>query len=131
MSSHIACNLSTLFKSRDNKILDLSILNEFIKALLINFSLEKFKSIFPSTLILSIIKTFSSEKHFEYETKKNIFVIKNIKKYFFILFVKNFSSKYFFMETHSTYIKSGVNMANIDKLVNCVSKNISILMIIY
>jgi hypothetical protein len=77
-----------LFKSLDNRILDISILKEFKNTLLIYLSLEKFISIAPSTLTLLIIKTFSSEKLFENVIKENIVAVKIIKIYFPVLAIK-------------------------------------------
>ena len=59
----------------------MSISKEFKKALLIYFSLEKFKSIFPLTVILFIVKTFSSGKLFVEKVNKRIDAVKKIKKY--------------------------------------------------
>ena len=80
--------LLILFKSLDNRILDISILKEFKNTLLIYLSLEKFISIAPSTLTLLIIKTFSSEKLFENVIKENIVAVKIIKIYFPDLAIK-------------------------------------------
>jgi len=74
----------------------ISISKEFEKALLIYFSLEKFKSIFPLTVTLFIVKTFSSEKLFVKKVNKRIVAVKKIKKYSLnvllnILIINNFS----------------------------------------
>ena len=82
--------LLAFFESSDNKILDISISKEFINALLIYLSLEKFKSIAPLTLTLSTMKTFSSERLFENNVSENIAVVKIMKIYFL-----NFAIKYF------------------------------------
>ena len=69
-------------------MLDISILKEFKNALLIYLSLEKFTFSGPSTLTLSITKTFSSEKLFENVIKENIVAVKIIKIYFPDLAIK-------------------------------------------
>ena len=68
-------------ESFDRRILDISILNEFLKALIIYLSLLKFKSIIPSTLTLSTIKTFSCVKLFVVENIEIIVAVKKIKIY--------------------------------------------------
>jgi len=73
--------LFILFKSLDNRILDIRISKESRNALLIYLSLEKFTSIAPPTLTLSIIKTFSSEKLFENVVNKNVIAVKKIRIY--------------------------------------------------
>ena len=71
----------------------MSISKELEKALLIYFSLEKFKSIFPLTVTLFIVKTFSSEKLFVEKVNKRIVVVKKIKKYSLNDVVKYFNNK--------------------------------------
>ena len=76
-----------------SRILFISILKEFKKALLIYFSLEKFKSILPLTVTLFIVKTFSSEKLFVDKTNKNIVAVKKIKIYSLKKATKYFNNK--------------------------------------
>ena len=71
----------------------ISISKEFKKALLIYFSLEKFKSIFPFTVTLFIVKTFSSEKLFVKKVNKRIVAVKKIKKYSLNDVAKYFNNK--------------------------------------
>ena len=85
--------LFILFKSLDNRILDIRISKESRNALLIYLSLEKFTSIAPPTLTLSIMKTFSSEKLFENEISENIVAVKIIKIYSLILAIKYLNIK--------------------------------------
>ena len=80
--------LFILFKSLDNRILDIRISKESKNALLIYLFLEKFISIAPSTLTLSIMKAFSSEKLFENEISENIVAVKMIKIYSLNLAIK-------------------------------------------
>jgi len=96
---------------------------EFKKALLRYFSLEKFKSTLPSISTSFIVNTFSCEKLFEIITNKNIVAVKKIKIYSLENNIKYFNKNKFFMKKdYNTYKKSGVNMANADKLVNFISK---------
>ena len=80
-------------KSLESSILFISISKEFKKALLIYFSLEKFKSIPPLTVTLSIVKTFSSEKLFVNKANKNIVAVKKIKAYSLKIVAKYFNNK--------------------------------------
>jgi len=77
--------LFILLESLDSRILDISILNEFLKALFIYLSLLKFKSIIPSTFMLSTMKTFSCVKLLVVQNIKIIVAVKKIKIYSFNL----------------------------------------------
>ena len=55
------------------------VLKESVNALLIYFSLEKFKSIVPLTLTLLTVNTFSSEKLFVNVVNEKIVAVKKIK----------------------------------------------------
>ena len=69
------------FKSLVSRILFISTLKEFEKAVLKYFSLEKFKSIIPLTLTSFIVNTFSSEKLFVNAVDKKAVAVKKIKIY--------------------------------------------------
>ena len=71
----------------------MSILKEFKKALFRYLSLEKFKSIVPLTLILFIVKIFSSLKLLVNGISRNMTAIKKIKMYSFKETIKYFNNK--------------------------------------
>ena len=80
-------------KSLESRILFISISKEFEKALLIYFSLEKFKSILPLTVTLFIVKTFSSEKLFVNRVNKRTIAVNKIKTYSLKRVAKYFNDK--------------------------------------
>ena len=91
--SQLKMNNPLIVSSADGVGTKVEIANEFEKALLRYFSLEKFISIAPSTFTLFIVNTFSSLKLFVNVINRNMVTVKEIKINSFKNDIKYFNIK--------------------------------------